>query len=246
MSGSSISARPATSWRRRKADGIRLRQGLRRLARASSPTPRSTSCRSPRRTGSISRWRLPRSRPASMSGARSRWRRGSPIPRRCWPPPGPRARSRSSATTTSRTRSSGTSGKLLDEGRDRHGQPCPHRDGRGFPGRPRGAVPAAPRGVQRLWRARRFRRASAVAGPARCSAASPASCATWRSPIRRASTPEGEREVEVFDIATILLEPRKRRFGLSSRSAAPPGAARAASPSRFSARRARSSTTRSG
>ena len=48
-------------------------------------------------------------------------------------------------------------------GRDRAGQPCPHRDGRGFPGRSRSAVPAAPRGVQRLWRDRRFRRASAVA-----------------------------------------------------------------------------------
>ena len=41
--------------------------------------------------------------------------------------------------------------------RDRRRQPCPHRDGRGFHGRSRGAVPAAPRGGQRLWRDRRLR-----------------------------------------------------------------------------------------
>ena len=48
--------------------------------------------------------------------------------------------------------------------RDRAGQPCPHRDGRGLLGRSGSAVPAAPRGRQRLWRDRRFRGASAVAG----------------------------------------------------------------------------------
>ena len=77
-------------------------------------------------------------------------------------------------------------GKLLAEGAIGAGQPCPHRDGRGFHGRSGSAVPAAPRGRQRLWRDRRFRACIRCRWSSRCSAASSASCATWPSPIRRA------------------------------------------------------------
>ena len=121
-------------------------------------------------------------------------------------------------------------------GRHRRGQPCPHRDGRGLHGRSRGAVPAAPRGGQRLWRARRFRRASAVAdlhavrrrrarhvrhGQA-LSDAHDAGAASARS--RSTTSPRS------------CCGSRTARRA-SSRSAAPPGAARAASPSRSSARK---------
>ncbi len=47
-----------------------------------SPTRTWTSSRSPRRTSSTPKWRSPRSTPASMSGARSRWRRRLPRPER--------------------------------------------------------------------------------------------------------------------------------------------------------------------
>ena len=99
-------------------------------------------------------------------------------------------------------------------GRDRPGQPCPHRDGRGFPGRSRSAVPAAPRGDQRLGRARRFRRASAVAALHAVRRRRAASCATWPSPIRPARRRRATREVEVFDIATILLRLENGASGL--------------------------------
>ena len=56
----------------------------------------------------------------------------------------------------------------------------------------------------------------------------------------------GRRAVETFDIATALLRMERRRDGRRSRSAAPPGAARAASSCRFSARAARSFSIRSG
>ena len=44
---------------------------------------------------------------------------------------------------------------------DRRGQPCAHRDGRGFHGRSGGALLLEERGDVRPWRARRFRRPSA-------------------------------------------------------------------------------------
>ena len=73
-----------------------------------------------------------------------------------------------------------------------------------------------------------------------CSAASAASCATWpnpmptRRPRRRAPRGRDLRHRQRADAAG------KRRFGHVCWSTARPGAARAASPSRYSARKARS------
>ena len=71
-----------------------------RLADRDHRRPRSAWSTSPRRTTSTPSRRSRRSRPASTSPARSRWRARSPTPRRWRPPPeGPPARPSSGTTT---------------------------------------------------------------------------------------------------------------------------------------------------
>ncbi len=114
---------------------VRLRKGDRRLAHADRRSRKSMSFPSPRPTSSTPRWRLPRSRPASMSGARSRWRLPMPMPSAC----------------SQRAQASGKVAVLgynyiqnpvdpahqdADRGRgDRRRQSYPRRDGRGLHGR---------------------------------------------------------------------------------------------------------------
>ena len=198
-------ARRSLPTARRAEFGFARATGDWRAARR--PTRRSTSCRSPRPTSSTPTWRSRRSRPASMSGARSRWRRTLADAERML------AAARASGKVAAlgynyiqnpmirliRT--------LLDEGTIGDGQPCPHRDGRGLHGRSGGAVLLEERGVIGPWRARRFRRASAEPDLSFCSAAFAASARTWRSPMRTARcTDGGRRAVETYDIATMLID----------------------------------------
>ena len=107
---------------------------------------------------------------------------------------GPRARSRCSATTTSRTRSSGTSGKLLDEGAIgpvNHVRIEMDEDFLADPEAPFQQRHEASNGWGALddFGVHPLSLILTLFGRRRR-----ASCATWPSPIRRGSTPDGERD----------------------------------------------------
>ena len=81
--------------------------------------------------------------------------------------------------------------QLIDEGVIGNGEPYPHRDGRGFHGRSGGALLLEERSLQRLRRARRFRRPSPWPISESCSAACHGSCADMAKPYPTA--PRGRR-----------------------------------------------------
>ena len=112
---------------------------------------------------------------------------------------------------------------------DRRGQPRAHRDGRGFHGRSGGALLLEERSLVRPRRARRFRRASAEPDLKCSSAACAGSAATWRSliptgPSRAADGAPSRPSTSPRRSSNWRAAPRA-----SSRSTAPPGAARVVS-----------------
>ena len=94
--------------------------------------------------------------------------------------------------------------RILEEGQIGDGQPRPHRDGRGFHGRPGGAVLLEERGRLPATARSTISACTRSACSRSCSAACAGSAATWRSPTPTGLSPAGgRRAVETYDIATI-------------------------------------------